>query len=130
MNTNYISLIALVIGVFFSGMYLRGESARKQEIRRELDLIRQRQDEISATVAEIHRVAAEKDSLLLNRIAGTRDYIERLDQKETYSAEQIAAFGADLNALQSGIDSSLAAIQPAGGFVLTPDPVPVAPAGQ
>ncbi|MEZ4698832.1 MAG: hypothetical protein R2834_00760 [Rhodothermales bacterium] len=130
MNTNYISIIALVVGVFFSGIYVRGEGARKQEIKRELDAIRQRQDEIVATVAEINRVTAEKDSLLLNRIASARTYIDRLDDKKAYSVEQIESFGQELTALQSGIDSSMAAIQPSGAFSVAEPAVVVEPAGQ
>ena len=76
MNNNYISLIALIFAVFFSGIYLRGESARKKEIKRELDLIRERQEQIIAQVDQINRVAAERDQLLVNQIDSARTYIE------------------------------------------------------
>lgn len=126
--SNAISLVALVIGVFFSGVYIRGESARKQEIKREIDTIRDRQTEIVAAVAEINRIAAEKDSLLLGRIASARTYIERLDQKEAFSEQEIEAFGQEIRQLQGGIDSTMAAIGSAGSFAVPPTASVVAPA--
>ncbi|MDZ4700167.1 MAG: hypothetical protein SH809_10715 [Rhodothermales bacterium] len=124
LNSHIISLITLVIGVFFSGAYIRGESARKQEINREIDTIRQRQTEIVAAVAEINRIAAEKDSILLGRIAHARTFIEHLDRKEAYSEQEIQAFGQEIRQLQGGIDSVMAAVTSAGSFAVPP-PAPV-----
>lgn len=129
-NPRYINVIVLIVAVFLSGAYLRGESARKEEVKREMGLIRSRQDEIAAAVAEIHRIATEKDSLLLARIAGARAYIDRLDAKEQLSDQQIAALDREIRTLQGGIDSSLAALQTSAAFRLEPAPVPVAPPGQ
>ncbi len=130
LNSHTISLITLVIGVFFSGAYIRGESARKLEIKQEIDAIRARQTEILGAVAEINRVAAEKDSLLLGRIRSARTYIERLDRKEAFSEQEIQAFGREINQLQGGIDSTMAAIGSSGSFSTQPVAPALVPAGQ
>ena len=110
MNNNYISLIALIVAVFFSGVYLRGESARKKELKRELDAIRDQQEQIIAQVGEINRLTAERDELLLSRIDSARTYIDILNAEEQYTSQQIAKYGDNIELLQEGIDQNLALI--------------------
>ena len=130
MNSNYVSLIAMIVAVFFTGAYLRGESARKQEIKREIETIRERQEEILAAVGQINALAAEQDSLLLGEIASARGYIERLDEKEQLSVEDIATFGTELRALQGGVDSSLTALRRSSTLNLAIDQPASEEAGQ
>ncbi len=130
MNSNYVSLIAMIVAVFFAGAYLRGESARKQEIKREIETIRDRQDAILDAVGQINAMAAEQDSLLLSQVASARGYIERLDEKEQYSIEEIESFGANLRALQGGVDSSMTALRQTGALGLAMEPAAPLDAGQ
>ncbi len=130
MNSNYISLIAMLVAVFFSGVYLRGEAARKREVKRELDTIRDRQEEIMAQVEEINRVTVERDQRLISQIDSARSYIDILNAEETLTSEKIAERGDKIEQLQKGIDSSLAEIQGSSGFALPAPAVEVAPSGQ
>jgi peptidoglycan hydrolase CwlO-like protein len=130
MNSSYISLIAMIVAVFFSGIYLRGEGAKKQEIKRELDVIRERQTEIISQVEKINEATLEQDKLLLNRIDSARTYIDLLNAEEAHSSQQIASFGENIKQLQRGIDSSLTTITSSQGFAVQPAPVVVTPSGQ
>ncbi len=130
MNNNYISLIAMLVAVFFSGVYLRGESARKQDVKRELDLIREQQDQIIARVDEINRITAERDQLLLSRIDSARTYIDLLNAEEEHTAAKIAGYGDNIKALQVEIDKSLAGIAASEGLTVTSNPVEVSDGGQ
>ncbi|MEM8485566.1 MAG: hypothetical protein AAF564_08440 [Bacteroidota bacterium] len=125
MNNNYISLIAMLVAVFFSGVYLRGEAARKQDVKRELDLIREQQEQIINRVDEINRVTAERDALLLSRIDSARTYIDLLNAEEAHTAAKIAGYGDNIQALQTGIDKSLADIALSEGLAVTNAPVEV-----
>lgn len=118
MNNNYISLIALIVAVFFSGVYLRGESARKQDIKRELDAIRARQAEIIATVDAINQQTEERDQLLLSRIDSARTYVDLLSIEEDMTSQKVAMYGENIKRLQLGIDSSLTQINASRGFVV------------
>lgn len=120
MNINYISLIAMIVAVFFSGIYLRGESARKKDVKRELDLIREQQEQIISQVEEINRVTAERDALLLSRIDSARTYIDLLNAEEAHSATKIAAFGDNIRLLQTDIDKSLVSLAGSQGLLVTP----------
>ena len=129
MNSSYISLIAMIVAVFFSGIYLRGESARKQELKRELDVIREQQAQIISQVEEINRETVERDQLLLSRIDSARTYIDLLNAEEAHSSQKIASFGENIKQLQLGIDSELTTIASSHGIAV-PAPMVVTPAGQ
>jgi len=130
MNSSYISLIAMIVAVFFTGTYLRGEGVRKREVNEALDEIRARQTAIMAQVDEINRVTMERDQQLLSRIDSARTYIDLLNAEEAYTSQKIASFGENISALQSGIDSSLVQIRSTEGFTNSAQPVDVAPSGQ
>ncbi|MFK7845981.1 MAG: hypothetical protein AB8G77_11825 [Rhodothermales bacterium] len=130
MNNNYISLIALIVAVFFSGIYLRGEGARKKELKRELDVIRDQQEQIIAQVGEINRLTAERDQLLLSRIDSARTYIDILNAEEKYTSQQIAKFGDNIELLQEGIDQNLTRITGSEGLTVTPSAGEVISGGQ
>ncbi len=130
MNNSYISLIAMIVAVFFSGIYLRGESARKKEIKRELDLIREQQDQIIAHVDEINRVTAERDELLLSRIDSAKNYIDLLNVQEGLSSEKIEGFGVNIELLQQDIKSNLADIARSQGIREGSPALEVVPTGQ
>ncbi len=130
MNNNYISLVAMIVAVFFSGVYLRGESARKQDVKRELDLIREQQEQIIARVDEINRVTAERDQLLLSRIDSARTYIDLLNAEEAHTAAKIAGYGDNIKALQTDIDKSLVSIASSEGLSLNTAPVELSQDGQ
>lgn len=89
MESKYIHLIALIVAVFFAGIYLRGEGARKKEIKRELKVIEKRHEEINRLVDEINVVAARKDSLLNLKIASARHRIQQLEFGEKLVRETI-----------------------------------------
>ena len=130
MKNNYISLIAMIVAVFFSGIYLRGEGARKKEIKRELDIIRARQEQIIAQVTEINRVTTERDQLLVSRIDSAQTYIDLLNIKDSLSSEEIARFGDNIKLLQDGVDQSLARISSSQGLSITSPAVEVVSSGQ
>lgn len=119
MSNKYISLIAMLVAVFFSGIYLRGEGARKREIKRELDAIRDRQEQIMSQVQEINQKTAERDQLLMNRIDSARTYIDILNAEKAHSSQKIAEYGNNIEQLQTGIDSSLVSITSSEGFSIT-----------
>lgn len=125
MNINLISMAAMIVAVFFSGMYLRGEAARKQDVKRELDLIRERQEAILAQVDEINRQTVARDQLLLSRIDSAQTYIDLLNAEEAHTEAKIAQYGDNIALLQAGIDSSLTEIRADQGFSITPAPVTV-----
>ena len=56
MNNNYISLIAMLVSLFFAGAYLRGESVRKKEMKAEIKSIRESQKQIEQSVTAIMAV--------------------------------------------------------------------------
>ncbi len=107
MSNNYISLIALVVAVFFSGVYLRGEGARKKEIKRELDQIREQQDRIVAQVNEINRATTERDQILLGRIDVAQQYIDSLNVEDSLTSAKIAGFGDNIQLLQQDIAKNI-----------------------
>ncbi len=116
MGSNYTSLIALIVAVFFAGIYFRGESARKQEIRQELDALRVRQLEINGLIGDIQRVAARKDSLFRARIDSARVDIELLKRDEKLARVRIDSLGREIALLQEDIVRNIAAIREAGAF--------------
>jgi hypothetical protein len=116
MNNSHISLVALIVAVFFSGIYLRGESARKQEIKRELNLIRDQQEKIIAQVDEINRVAAERDQMLLNQIDSARTYIELLNLKDSLTTAKLTGYGENIKVLQEDINKQLTSISDEAGI--------------
>lgn len=101
MDSKYIHLIALVVAVFFAGVYMRGEGARKKEIKRELEAIQKRQDEINSIVDQIEAVTAEKDSLLLLQVASAKAEVQRLERLGKDSRARIASLGNEINARQA-----------------------------
>ncbi|MEZ4698834.1 MAG: CHAP domain-containing protein [Rhodothermales bacterium] len=120
MGSHSISLIALVVAVFFAGIYFRGESARKKEIERELDAIRARQVEINAVIGDISRVAARKDSLFRARIDSARVDIELLKREEKVVRARLDSLGAEILVLQADILQNIQLIRDAGAFSISP----------
>ena len=123
MNTNLYSLVAMIVAVFLTGMYLRGDRARKAEIREELDLIQQQQDLIMNTVASIRQQTQLKDSLLARQVDVASDFILGLDREGNLSTAQLEARGAEINALKTNLDSLMVSNQPAGGFRFNTPPL-------
>ncbi len=103
MDSKYIHLIALILAVFFAGIFLRGESGRKKEIKRAVESIQKRQAEINAIVDEIDRVTAEKDSLLKLQIAQAKQEIQTLTREEQLAEDRIDAIGGQIDAAQRKI---------------------------
>jgi hypothetical protein len=65
MNTNVISLIALLLSVFFAGSYLRGEWSNSREMKEELRELRNENKEIKKQVESINdSYLADKERLL------------------------------------------------------------------
>ena len=116
MNNNLYSLIALIVAVFMTGMYLRGESARKAEIREELDLIQEQQDLIMNTVASIREQSQLKDSLLAVQVNQANNYVLNLDRERNMSATQLQARGEEIEALHAGLDQLLTPLASSEGF--------------
>ncbi len=116
MGSNYTSLIALIVAVFFAGIYFRGERARKQEIQQELDALRMRQIEINSVIDDIRRVTARKDSLFRARIDSARVDIELLKRDERVARVRIDSLGREIALLQEDIVRNIAAIREAGAF--------------
>lgn len=116
MNNNYISLIALVVAVFFSGIYLRGESARKSEIKRELDLIKEKQAQIIAEVDHINETTIKRDSLLVSQIDSAQTYIRWLNLKESMTANKLAGFGENIENLQADMTRQLTELSTSQGL--------------
>jgi hypothetical protein len=54
MNQNTSSLIALLLSVFFTGAYLRGEISRKAELKAELSAMKAQQERTMATVDSLN----------------------------------------------------------------------------
>ncbi|MFK7845979.1 MAG: hypothetical protein AB8G77_11815 [Rhodothermales bacterium] len=104
MDSKYIHLIALIVAVFFSGIYLRGEGARKKEIKRELKAIEMRQAEINDLVDEINTTAAIKDSLLNLKIAFAKDEIRILNRGDSLARDSIDVLGAEIIAVNNKLN--------------------------
>lgn len=121
MSSEHISLIAVIVAVFFAGMYLRGERARKQDIKQEMDEIRAQQDKIIAEVEAISRRAEERDKLLLSRIDSARSYIDILNAEEEYTTAKREAFDQNIRSLQVDIDKNLASLQQGQGLSVAAD---------
>ncbi len=115
MNNNYISLIALVVAVFFSGIYLRGEGARKKEIKRELDLIKDKQAQIIAQVDQINAVTAERDQHLLSQIDSAQTYIRWLNLRDSLASNKLSDIGKEIESLQVDMSQQLADFSNAQG---------------
>ncbi len=132
MNNSYISLIAMVVAVFCAGMYLRGESVRKQEIKQEIEAIKARQQEILGMVAQINAVAMEKDQMLLAQIDSAQSYIQTLNDRKNLSYDRIKTINTEIEKIQVDIDSSRQALQRATrqGFGFAPRPQPPFPTEQ
>ena len=116
MESKYIHLIALIVAVFFSGLYLRGESARKSEIKRELKVIEKRQEEINRLVGEINAVAAEKDSLLNLKIVSARERIRLLNQGDSLARDSIDALNNQISAANNKLNLLAQEINDVPGF--------------
>ena len=127
MNTNYVSLIAMVVAVFCTGMYLRGESVRKQDIKKEIEAIKARQQEILGMVAQINAVAMEKDKMLLAQIDSAQTYIQALNDRKNLSYDRIKTINTEIEKIQVDIDSSRRALNRATrqGFGFIPKPIPL-----
>lgn len=127
MNTSYVSLIAMVVAVFCAGMYLRGESVRKQEIKKEIQAIKERQQEILGMVAQINQIAMEKDKMLLAQIDSAQSYIQTLNDRKNLSYDRIKTINTEIEKIQVDIDSSRRALNRATrqGFGFVPKPVPL-----
>ncbi|MBL7804098.1 MAG: hypothetical protein JNL02_10215 [Saprospiraceae bacterium] len=66
MNSPTISLVALLLSVFFAGAYLRGEIAQRREFRNEMKSIQ----------AERERTMALVDSMNIDYVRRKREFLE------------------------------------------------------
>ncbi len=123
MDSKYLHLIALIVAVFFAGIFLRGERARKQQIKRELSAIEQRQDEINAIVANIVRVTAEKDSLLKLQIAFAKEEVSKLDREEELSRNRIDSLGQKIDQVNDQLASLWREINAVPDFIIEADSI-------
>ncbi len=119
MDSKYIHLIAVIVAVFFAGVYLRGESARKKDIKRELEAIQMRQTEINNLIGDINQVAAEKDSLLSLQIAQARSQIELLKRGESLTRDSINVLGREISATQLKINQLVQQINAVPDFIFS-----------
>ncbi|MEM8485564.1 MAG: CHAP domain-containing protein [Bacteroidota bacterium] len=121
MNSKYLHLIALIVAVFFAGIFMRGERARKKQIKRELSAIEQRQDEINAIVADIVRVTAEKDSLLKLQIALAKEEVSKLNREEALPRNRIDSLGQEIDRVNALLASLGQAINDVPDFIIDAD---------
>ncbi len=93
MNNNVISLIALLLSVFFAGSYLRGEWSNSREMKEELRELRNENKEIKKQVESINdSYLADKERLL----EVTRNLYGQLDtiiSMKAANKEQIRVVG-------------------------------------
>lgn len=122
MDSKYIHLIALIVAVFFAGVYLRGEAARKKEIKRQISAIQHRQDEINGIIDEIERVTAEKDSLLKLKIARAKREIRTLDREGELVRDSVDVLGNKITATQIRIAALWREIDNVPDFVIDAPP--------
>ncbi len=120
MDSKYLHLIALIVAVFFSGVYLRGEFARKREIKRELAFIKERQSIINDLVDQINTVTAQKDSLIARRIAAARLVISALEQADATVRDSIAVLDDSIRATNSRLEQLAQEINNVPGFFFEP----------
>ncbi len=120
MDSKYLHLIALIVAVFFSGIYLRGEFARKREIKRELAFIKERQTIINDLVDQINTVTAQKDSLISRRIAAARLVISALEQADAQVRDSIAILDDSIRATNSRLEQLAQEINNVPGFFFEP----------
>lgn len=123
MNSKYLHLIALIVAVFFAGIFMRGERARKKQIKRELSAIEQRQDEINTIVADIVRVTAEKDSLLKLQIELAKEEVRKLDNKETLPRTRIDSLGQEIDRVNDLLAALGQAINDVPDFIIEADSI-------
>lgn len=76
MNSNTLSLVGLLVSVFFAGSYLRGEIGRRQEMKQELRELKDEQEKTMARVDSVN-AAYEKDKLEL--LQQTKQFYDQLD---------------------------------------------------
>lgn len=76
MNSNVLSLVGLLVSVFFAGSYLRGEISRRQEMKQEL---RELQDQQKQTMARVDSVNAVYEKEKLELLHQTKDLYDQLD---------------------------------------------------
>jgi hypothetical protein len=76
MNTNIISLVGLLVSVFFAGSYLRGEIGRRQEMKAELRALK---DEQARSMARVDSVNAVYEKEKLELLQQTKQFYDQLD---------------------------------------------------
>ena len=113
MNNNYISLIAVLVSIFFAGAYLRGESVRKKEMKEEIQAIKDRQEEILQSVQQINEVAHKQDLVLLAQIDSAYSYLRELNETKKVSYQRIKDINASIADIQVQIEASRKEMQEA-----------------
>ena len=116
LKANVIHVLALMAAVFFSGIFLRGESARKKAIKQEISLIRAMQTDIMVLVDSVQILSEQKDTVLLNQIRIARENVDSLDQEAAKIKERLDLLGQQIAALQVDIDKNVERIRNARGW--------------
>ena len=115
-KANVMHVFALMAAVFFVGVYLRGEAARKGAIKEEIAVIRAMQSDIMVLVDSVQVLSARKDTVLLDQIRIARENVDSLDQEAEHIKARLDILGQQIAVLQVEIDKNVEKIRNARGW--------------
>lgn len=96
-------MILLAAGVFFTGMFVRGEIARRQELKRELGEIKDKQQRIMAQVDSINTAYAARKLELTMRTDSLYRQIDEIIRLKSLNSAAINKLHNDINKQRSAL---------------------------
>jgi chromosome segregation ATPase len=119
-NKQLISVIAMMISVFFAGAFLNGERLRTKELEMELKEIRAQKDLVMQRVEQINQKTYEDEKRILARIDTAYSLLNSLNTQRALKSDEIRKIRDRIAQTQKNIEGNIAIInaQTEAGFGL------------